>query len=561
MQHTHRRRARYAAGTVIAVSLVATLVASDDLRVLNPPPANPPSGVQSNALASNFSLARIAQGSDVLENPSGVITKFGWLSDGTGGTDGTRTEPDENTYLVFDQNPGGPTSGFDYGRHFLYQGHENGSPRAYVTRINLDITDPAHRITLLTPVDPVTGNTGLGSIDGSTWDPFTKTLLYTQEAGANGGVFEIPARWTSTAAPARRSLDCVIGKGGFEGIHPDDEGNLFIAEDAGGVGVSINPLDMNATPKLAKQPNSFVYKFVPNNPYDLGQGGKLYALQASVGAPLAAIVFTPSSGAPTVAQAFADTYSTAQRDLRAAHSSWPVKWVLVHDTGASVDLSTCASFSANAAAKAALATPFKRPENLQFLPGSHFNTFFFDETGDTDANAGNVPALAERGSWGSIFRVEFPWGNANGEIRIVVIGDAAHAAFDNLVFADGETLLAAEDRGDTLHDQTVLDSVWAFDVVDHDRKPRRLLALGRDPIAAPAGAEDNEPTGLFVSDGAVSIVDLFGTHKPTSDGDKDSDDHRPWFPEHDRGRNGKAFRWFVTMQHGLNQVFEILERK
>ena len=233
--------------------------------------------------------------------------------------------------------------------------------------------------------------------------------------------------------------------------------------------------------------------------------------------------------------------------------------MLVHDTGALVDLNTCASFNANAAAKAAKATPFKRPENLQFLPASHFDSFVFDETGDTDANAGNVPELAERGSWGSIFRVDFPWGNSNGQIRIVVVGDAAHAAFDNLIFADGETLLAAEDRGDTLHDQlNTLDSVWAFDVVDHDEKPRRFLALGRDSVAAPAGAEDNEPTGLFVSDGSVSTHDVLGTHKPKTHADKDHG-RQPWFDDDDRSEKGD--RWFVTMQHGLNQVFEILERR
>ena len=59
------------------------------------------------------------EGLDLLENSSGVITKFGNLS--TGG----RTEPDENTYLILDHNPGGPTEGYDYGRHFLFQGHEN----------------------------------------------------------------------------------------------------------------------------------------------------------------------------------------------------------------------------------------------------------------------------------------------------------------------------------------------------------------------------------------------------------------------------------------------------
>ena len=393
MQNSYSVRSRSIAGTVLAASLVGTLIAADDLRVVNPPDANPAAGVQANAIAKNYAMLRLAQGSDPLENPSGSIQKFGLLSDGT------RTEPDENTYLILKKNPGGPTAGFNYGRHFLIQGHENGAPLAYVTRINLDVTDPAHRITLLTPVDSQTQTTGLGSVDGSAWDPFTRTLLFTQESGGNGGVFEIPATWTGTTPPARRNLDCIIGKAGYEGVHPDDQGNLILAEDAGGAGVSINPLDINATPKLAKQPNSFVYRFVPNDPADLGQGGRLYALQVSVGSPLAPLVF----GGTTAAAAFADTYSEAQKDLRTAGTSWPVQWVLVHDTGATVDPATCVTFNANTLAKTARATPFKRPENLQFLPGSQFDTFVVDETGDTDASAGVVPELAERGAWGSIF--------------------------------------------------------------------------------------------------------------------------------------------------------------
>ena len=92
--------------------------------------------------------------------------------------------------------------------------------------------------------------------------------------------------------------------------------------------------------------------------------------------------------------------------------------------------------------------------------------------------------------------------------QISVLGDANHASFDNLTFADDETLLVTEDRGDALHDQlNKLDSVWAFDIAGHDRRPRRLLALGRD---ATATSEDNEPTGIFVSDGHTSIAGLLG---------------------------------------------------
>ncbi len=90
--------------------------------------ANPAVGTTNNVLPSGFSLQKIAEGNDPLENPSGEITLFGLLSTGV------RTEPDENTYLIFDHNPGGPTTGFDYGRHFLFQGHENAGDLAYITR-------------------------------------------------------------------------------------------------------------------------------------------------------------------------------------------------------------------------------------------------------------------------------------------------------------------------------------------------------------------------------------------------------------------------------------------
>jgi len=93
-------------------------------------------------VAPGFRLQQVVVGTNAIENPSGVITNFGVLADGT------LTEPDENTYLVFDKNPGGPVPGYDYGRHFLFQGHENAGNLAFVTRINMDITEKSHRITL-----------------------------------------------------------------------------------------------------------------------------------------------------------------------------------------------------------------------------------------------------------------------------------------------------------------------------------------------------------------------------------------------------------------------------
>ena len=77
-----------------------------------------------------------------------------------------------------------------------------------------------------------------------------------------------------------RTLYGSLGQGGYEGIHPDDRGNILIAEDVGGTTVTNN----------AKNPNSFVYRFVPLNQSDLTHG-KLQALQVSInGNP---VVFVP----------------------------------------------------------------------------------------------------------------------------------------------------------------------------------------------------------------------------------------------------------------------------
>jgi len=502
-----RRRVSVGAGLLFSAALAFSQSGIGPITT-SVPNARLHVGTPATLIAPGFHLVMVVNGKAQLENPSGVITNFGFLSDGT------LTEPDENTYVVFDNNPGGPTEGYDYGRHFVFQGHENSGNRAYLTRVNLDVTDPAHRVTLLTPPDPVSGLTNFNSIDGSTYDPFSNTFLFTQEAGTNGGIIEVTTTWP----PSVSTLYGVIGRGGYEGIHPDDWGNLLIIEDAGGTFVNVDPNDPNS-PKTGRQPNSFVYRFIPKDPADLTQGGKLQALRVTI--DNTPIVF----GSDPVA----DTFSIAQLKLHTPGTSYPVDWVTVHDT----DVDGTASFSANALAKAAGATPFKRPENAQFLPGSGFRTFFFDPTGDTDADAGSTPALAARGAWGSIFRVDLAEDRNTGTISIFVLGDADHASFDNVTFADDHTLLAAEDRGDTLHKQlNKLDSVWAF-ATDGSAGPRRFVALGRDSLSLAKG-EDNEPTGLHVSVGSTSVSGLPGTLNNL--------DHP---------------RAFLTRQHGENILWEI----
>jgi uncharacterized protein DUF839 len=489
----------------------------------------------------DFVTELVATGTDPLENPSGVITHFGLPSNGT------PTEPDQNTYVKLEKNL--VCNGVDYGRNFLFQGHENAGNLAYVTRINLDRKrDDGRRITLLTPVG-ADGLTHFNAIDGSTFNPFSNTLLFTQETSAtvNGAV-------NGTGRVIQISMDCqarintleaFLGLGAFEGIHPDDAGNIYIVEDASGTrpgGAGTAPETGRLVPlHAAAQPNTFVYRYLPNNPARLEEGGKLQALQVMIdGVPL-------KFGGVGPAAAAADIISLAQRKLHTPGTSWPVKWVTIHESQAGDTL----AFNATQAAKDAGATPFKRPENLAWLPEPNLRTFFFGPTGDTDAPTSQEPELAARGSWGSLFRVDLaredsgkgPKGRPlddGGTISIFVLGDQLHNSFDNVAFANEHQLLAAEDRGDTLHRQlNALDSVWAFDV--DRRQPLatalRFIALGRDALAAPDGAEDNEPTGLFVSNGSTRKDELLGTKKSLDEA-----------------------RGFFTMQHGQNNLFEILRK-
>ena len=515
-----------AASIALAVMAVSNAAADNvkvfDKRVSGVPAANPEM-ITDNVLSPEFAAGLVAEGIDLLENPSGLITRLGNLGDGS------RTEPDENTYLILDHNPGGPTPDYDYGRHFLFQGHEmpNGNTnRAYITRINLDVAHPDHRITLMTPGD-ANGLTGFNSIDGSTWDPFSRTLLFTQEDGAIGGVIEMGADFDpSTGGGAGlRTLYGSLGRGGYEGIHPDDRGNILIVEDVGGSTVPQGTIPG----EFGRNPNSFVYRFVPTSPNDLTHG-KLQALQVSInGSP---VVFVPFS----IEHPTGDVLSNNQLLLHTEGASWPVRWITLHDTA----VDGTAPFDANAAAKALGATPFKRPENAQFQPGSHFQTFVFVITGDTDNRAGIQAELAARGAWGGIFRVDLNASRENGNISLVVLGDADHASFDNITFVDDrDTILLTEDRGDTLHDQlNKLDSIWAYKLNQQhpDRSiAARFVALGEDRMAPIATEEDNEPTGLHMSEGDSTIDGLIGTRE---------------------FRKDRAMLFF-TQQHGENNLFEV----
>ena len=164
-----------------------------------------------------------------LENPQGIITHYGYENDtpsagdpslpqmvpvGAAQTEAQKTEPDKNTYLVFERGLKGADASYDYGTHFLYQGHENaatvgGAKQGYITRINLD-ADTDHRVTLLASKD-----------DDGRADRDDRRLDVGPVRGAADPDHREPAAPTYSATadyPSKvEDVSGALGRGGYEG--------------------------------------------------------------------------------------------------------------------------------------------------------------------------------------------------------------------------------------------------------------------------------------------------------------------------------------------------------
>jgi len=506
-------------------------------------PGVAPADVLTTTLEGN-SVAEVvvAQGSYPVENPlatvGGVMVKYyGYYADGpmvpAFGTsvEASKSEPDKNTYLVL-KNQHGPDVHYDYGTHFLFQGHERGKKdaagleRSYVTRVNLD-ADVPHRVTLLA-VNDANGNP-LPVIDGSTWDPFAQRLIFTPE-NTNDAVLSATADYPSSIT----DVSGAVGRGGYEGVQVDPKGELWIVEDIGGS--AGNPSTKS------KQPNSFLYRFVPTDASDL-TAGKLQVLQVASQAGVHPPILFHAG------QAESDITSQDVKDLHTYGLSFATKWITIHDTA----VDGTVPFNANTLAKSKGGTPFKRPENGVFRSGKDFREFYFTETGDTNAL---TQVGAAGGGFGALFKLsqDHPE-DATGTLTLFYLCDVAHSGFDNISFLTGDEVLVVEDAGDTLHTQrNALDSMYLFDArTDYSvagTQPIRVLAEGRDPSAtidsafSDAGTPgyqnegDQEITGIHVSDGDPTVGGLFGKKKPN--------------PFHD------GWRIFFTHQHGDNVTSEIV---
>jgi hypothetical protein len=533
------------ASTALALAVVAGALATGggaapstgaDLTPVPAANARAAGFAPANTLSPDVADVVVAQGSTRLENPTALIGSYGYENDvvdelgqpvmvpagAAFPSEAQKTEPDKNTYLVFKDGQPGADPGYDYGTHFLYQGHEgaasvDGADQGYITRINLD-ADAQHRVTLLATHD--SNGAPLATIDGSTWDPWAKRLLFTTE-NQDAPMYSATPGYPSVVTDVSGAL----GRGGYEGIQDDSAGNIWIVEDIGG---STKP------GTKAKQPNSFLYRYVPATAGDLAHG-KLQALQV-----------LNAAHQPITFESQQPLNSPDQLALHTYGKTFATQWVTVHDTA----VDGTAPFNANLAAKAAHATPFKRPENGQFRPGSKFREFYFDETGDTNATSPENPAA---GGFGSIMKLtQSDPSAATGTLTMFYRSDEAHSGFDNVAFLTRDDVTFVEDAGDTLHQQrNALDSGYVFDVTKDYSKPAnvplRWLAEGRDASATLDAANggfgtnegDNEITGVHVSDGDPSTDGILGARIPQL-------------------FQNKKWRWFWTQQHGDNPTYEVV---
>ena len=207
--------------------------------------ANPRSDGYSPAskLSAELKQVVVAQGSTRLENTSPLTSYYGYDNDvlnaagapqmlptpTSPSTEAKKTEPDKNTYLTFKQGLEGADPGYDYGTHFLFQGHEGGAGGAgYITRINLDAD-------ARTPGHPAR--------DAAT-SKATRSPRSTARPGTRGrsGCCSPPRTRPPRSTPRRRTYPSTVvdvsgalGRGGYEGIQDDSDGNIWIVEDVGGV--------------------------------------------------------------------------------------------------------------------------------------------------------------------------------------------------------------------------------------------------------------------------------------------------------------------------------------
>src|SRR5262245_2319170 len=200
---------------------------------------------------------------------------------------------------------------------YLYRTHEPGSNGA------VSVVDMEGGVAKV-----LVQNTGFRRLDGLRWTPWG-TLLFGEEAGATGRLFEIILAKNDPTTAAAVIDRPAVGRMSHEGIQVDSQGNVYVGDEAGG---------------------GAIFKFVPDKYGDLSSG-TLYALK-----------IVDESAAPGVGTGTAT-------------------WIaLIPGQNGVV---TSPTVSAGAAAAQAGATGYNRPEDYEIIG----QTLYFAATGTNNIYA------------------------------------------------------------------------------------------------------------------------------------------------------------------------------
>jgi secreted PhoX family phosphatase len=207
-------------------------------------------------------------------------------------------------------------TGMHLGR-YLYRTHEVGSNGSVSV---VDLQTGQARV--------LAQNAGWRRLDGLRWTPWG-TLLFAEEAGANGRLFEIVLEQHDPMTAAAVLDRPAVGRMSHEGIEVDSHGNVYVGDELNG---------------------GAIFKFVPDDYGDLSSG-TLYALN-----------ILDESAAPGV-------------------GTGPAEWVaLIPGQNGVV---TNPAVSARAAAAEAGVTGYNRPEDNEIIG----QTLFFTATGTNNIYA------------------------------------------------------------------------------------------------------------------------------------------------------------------------------
>ena len=395
-----------------------------------------------------------------------------------------------------------PDPDYDYGTHFLYQGHE--AAASVTARAGLHHAhqprrrrraprDAARDAGLERPADRHDRRLDLGPVGPA-------AALHDRErerADLRGD------RRTSR----RRSTDVsgALGRGGYEGIQNDSDGNIWIVEDIGGANKAGH--DGQAARTASSTATS------PASPGDLAHG-KLQVLQVLNDATASRSRSSRRRRCNAPDQVALHTYGNV---VRHALGDDPRHGRRRHTRRSTPTRSP----------RRPNATPFKRPENGLFRPGSHFREFFFDETGDTNATS---PENADAGGWGVDLQAAASAARRPTPARCRSSTSATGRTPASTTSRSSRATLITfvEDAGDTLHGQrNALDSGCVFDVTADYSDPVEPAASAGSPRAATPSATidaadggfgkndgDNEITGIHVSDGDPSAKGILGAKSP-----------------------------------------------